>query len=66
MTEEEKKKRGRPAGYRAKNPATETLPKVRVTPDQLASYRDAAEASGQTVSAWVRGALEKEINRARK
>jgi len=58
MTDTTKKKRGRPVGYRSKNPANQTLP-VKVTEDQLETYKSAAERSGKTFSAWVRDVLDK-------
>lgn len=53
---EVKRKPGRPT---IANPASVTIPRVRVTPDQLESYKAAAEKSGKTFSAWVRGTLDR-------
>ncbi len=47
---------GRP---KASNPASVTIPRVRVTPDKLEAYKAAAERSGQTFSAWAREWLNK-------
>ncbi len=53
-----KKKMGRPP---VDNPASTTLPRVRVTPDKLAAYKKSAEQSGQSFSAWIRKWLDKGI-----
>lgn len=58
MTNIKFKKRGRPEGYRANNPASQKLP-VRVTEDQLLKYRTTAEEKGTTLSDWVRTTLDK-------
>lgn len=50
---------GRPP---VENPATEKLPNIRVTPEQLQSYRDAATSKDETLSDWVR----RHLNRAAK
>lgn len=52
------KKRGRPKGYRAENPASERLT-VRVTDEQLDDYRAAADTSGTSLSDWVRSTLDR-------
>ena len=49
---------GRP---KIKNPASEKLPVVRVTPDQLATYRKTAQNSGQTFSSWTRNLLSRNV-----
>ncbi|NKB64304.1 MAG: hypothetical protein GKR95_20045 [Gammaproteobacteria bacterium] len=59
MNESTNKKRGRPVGYRAKNPSDKVLPKVRVTDTQLNSYKDASMRSEKTLSAWVRDTLDR-------
>ena len=66
MTRSKKKQRGRPLGYRAENPADKTLPKVRVTDDQLSSYREASEQQDMTLSSWIRGVLDKAVKRVLK
>tara|TARA_R100001480_G_scaffold6492_1_gene13751 strand:+ start:561 stop:758 length:198 start_codon:yes stop_codon:yes gene_type:complete len=58
MDNESKRPRGRPKGYRAENPASERLI-VRVTEDQLDSYRAAADTAGTSLSDWVRSTLDK-------
>jgi len=58
MTEDKKRKRGRPKGYRVENPHDKTLPKVRVTGDQLKAYKKASVRENQTFSAWVRDVLD--------
>jgi len=58
MTEEKKRARGRPKGYKAENPQDKTLPKVRVTNDQLENYKASSEREGMTFSAWVRNVLD--------
>lgn len=52
----EKKQRGRPP---IKNPASERLPSVRVTPDQLKAYIGAAKSTGKPLAAWVKESLDK-------
>ena len=59
MNEPVKKKRGRPLGYRTKNPSDKVLPKVRVTDTQLSAYKDASVRSEKTLSAWVRDTLDR-------
>jgi len=61
VNEEKKSKRGRPTGYRAENPHTKRLA-VNVTEAQLDAYKAASKRSGETFSAWVRNALDKESN----
>ena len=56
----QKKKRGRPP---VDNPATETLPTVRITVEQLDSYRDSAAAKDEPLSKWVRRNLDKAAKR---
>ena len=56
----EKKPRGRPP---IENPATETIPRVRVTPEQLQSYRDAADSKAESFSEWLRRNLDKAVKR---
>jgi len=48
--------RGRP---QSDNPASVTLPRVRVTPDKLAAYKQSADQSGKTFSVWIRDVLDK-------
>ena len=56
MTMEKKTRMGRP---KSDNPATEKLPMIRVTGDQLKAYKAASERQGLTFSAWVRESLDK-------
>ncbi|MEE8059445.1 MAG: hypothetical protein V3T17_16655 [Pseudomonadales bacterium] len=58
MNNESKKKRGRPAGYRSDNPSSERLPTVRVTPEQLESYKNTAKSLNKTFSGWVKDTLD--------
>ncbi len=58
MNEKTKNPVGRPP---TENPASTTLPRVRVTPDKLAAYKKSAEQSGQSFSAWIRKWLDKGI-----
>ena len=58
-----KKKVGRPIGYRKANPASEALPRVRVTPEQLNDYKKCAEKAGQSLSQWIRDCLDKGANK---
>jgi len=51
-----KKKRGRPP---TDNPATEKLSNVRVTPEQLVTYSEAADTHGETMAAWVKRNLDR-------
>jgi len=55
-----KKTRGRPL---ADNPASETIPRVRVTPEQLQSYKAAALNRAESLSDWVRRHLDKAAKR---
>jgi len=50
-----KKPVGRPP---VKNPASEYLPRIRITPKQLAAYKSAAKEKDKTVSNWVRDLLD--------
>ncbi len=59
----EKRKRGRPSGSTIKDPADQRLPHIRVTKEQITKYKQAAEASGQKLSAWVRDTLDKAISK---
>lgn len=62
MNEEDSEKRrvGRP---KAANPKIARLPVVQITPESLETYREAAEASGTTLSKWVRDTLDKAAKR---
>jgi predicted HicB family RNase H-like nuclease len=60
MTEEELKRMGRPP---VENPATERLPMVRVTPEKLKAYKEAAEKEEISFSAWVRKSLDSAIKK---
>jgi len=50
-----KKSRGRPTTLSAKK----RLPEVRVTEEQLSTYKEAAERESKTFSAWVRAVLDR-------
>jgi len=63
MTKAKKKRRGRPKGSTAEITASEKLPMVRVTLDQLENYKEAAQLEEIAFSAWVRGVLDKAANR---
>jgi len=52
------KKMGRP---RLDNPCSEKLPNVRLTSDQLKSYKAEAKKQDQTLSGWVKSILDREI-----
>jgi len=58
MKSDNQNKAGRP---KSENPASERLPVVRVTPEQLKTYKETAEKSDITFSAWVRGVLDKAV-----
>lgn len=58
-----KKKMGRPP---IANPANKILPNIRVTPDKLNEYRQAAESAGLKFAAWARRALDKAVQAARR
>ncbi len=58
MNDKQTRKVGRPVGYRAENPSNKMLP-VKVTEDQLTTYKAAAEKRGSSFSAWVRDTLDK-------
>lgn len=51
-----KKRMGRPP---AENPATDLLGTVRVTPEQKATYREAADAEGLKLAAWIKATLDR-------
>jgi len=55
-----KKSRGRPL---SDNPASERLPVVRITPDQLENYKEAAEQEEMAFSSWVRDKLDRAAKR---
>jgi len=52
-----KKKRGRPETGHVR------FPGVRLTPDQLSRYTEAAASAGVAFSEWVREALDKAAHR---
>jgi len=54
--EETPRARGRP---KSDNPASVTLPRVRVTPEQLERYKQSALDSDKSFSEWIREALDK-------
>ena len=60
MSKKKTKRMGRPP---VDNPATEQLPTVRVTKDQLKHYKEAADLERQPFSQWVRSVLDKAANR---
>ncbi len=57
-----KKKMGRPIGYRAENPKNQPMPKVMLTESQLNAYKAASKASGKTFSEWVRNCLDNNLD----
>lgn len=59
MNDSVKRKRGRPKGSTSENTANQTLPRVRVTEDQLKSYKQASKREKKNFSAWVREKLDK-------
>jgi len=59
MSDEIKKKRGRPKGSKSEHTADKQLPRIRVTEKQLTSYKQASEREKVTFSAWVRDKLDK-------
>ena len=54
------KRLGRPP---VKNPANQTLGRVRVTQDQIDAYTSAATSKDQSLSEWSRNALDKAAKR---
>ena len=62
MTKTAKRKRGRPVGSKSANPANKTLPPIRVTDERLQAYKAASESNGMSLSAWVKGLLDKAVN----
>ena len=61
MIEKSTKKRGRPVGSTADKTADKQMPRIRVTEDQLTSYKAASKREGKSFSAWVRDCLGKAI-----
>ena len=55
-----KRKPGRP---KTDNPASEKLPMIRVTPEQLDNYKAAAEHEELPFSVWVREKLDRAAKR---
>ena len=53
-------KRGRPKKV---NKATEVLPPIRVTKDQVCLYKNAASQAGVSLSAWLKQLADSEIER---
>ncbi|MGP1831855.1 plasmid mobilization protein [Shewanella frigidimarina] len=51
-------KRGRP--YLEK-PSSSTLPPIRVTPEEKEQFKDAAEKSGMSLSAWIKSIARENI-----
>lgn len=49
---------GRPVGSTIDNPMSTQLPVIRVTPQKLTEYKEAADASGSNFSQWVRSTLD--------
>lgn len=60
MTKKKTKRMGRPP---VDNPATEQLPTVRVTKEELKHYKEAADMEELAFSKWVRMVLDKAANR---
>lgn len=54
------KLRGRPP---KSNSASETLPPIRVTTEQKALYKQAAEKANLSVSAWIKGLADREAKK---
>ena len=52
--------RGRPKGSNIDNPADHRLPHIRVTKEQLDSYKSKAFKKEKTLSRWVKDTLDKE------
>lgn len=50
------KRRGRPS---VENPATERLPMIRLTPEQLKAYKQVAELEGLSFAAWAKTNLDR-------
>ncbi len=55
------KPRGRPP---KSNSASETLSPIRVTPEQKALYKQAAEKAKLSVSAWIKELADREAKKA--
>ena len=55
-------KRGRPPKI---DSFSDVLPPIRVTPDQKASFKEAASAAGLSFSAWLKEAAEEKLSRQR-
>ena len=55
-----KKKPGRP---KRNNGHSARLPSVRITKDELAAYKRAAQHEGKTFADWVRAALKRALSR---
>jgi hypothetical protein len=55
-------RRGRPPKLIS---ASETLSPIRVTPEQKALYKKAADEAQLSVSAWIKSLADKEIKKAR-
>ena len=56
MDEKPKKPKGRP---KSDDPSSVVLPPIRVTPDQLRRYREAATRAERSLSAWIRLVADK-------
>jgi len=48
-------------GSKSANPANKTLPPIRVTEERLQAYKAASEGEGKSLSAWVKGLLDKAV-----
>ena len=53
-------KRGRP---RKAIKASETLPPIRVTPDQKKRFREEAQKAGMSLSAWLKFVASKHLSK---
>ena len=60
MSQAKKRPRGRPS---LKNPANQRLPMVRITQDQLDSYKSSSTNTNKSLSSWVRDNLDKAAKR---
>lgn len=52
--------RGRPA---KNNGAKEVLPPIRITEEQQTLYKQAAQAEGKCLSAWIKLLADREVDR---
>ena len=62
MSKIKKRPRGRPRGSTIENPASEMLPRVRITPKQLTNYKRKAKKAKLKFSEWARTVLDKALH----